>query len=54
MCQLKLKLKIPHDIGKSTGIKTKERKEQNYLQDEYIYIYIFPCTFAQFSQLWYT
>ena len=39
MCQLKLKLKIPHDIGKSTGIKTKERKEQNYLQDEYICIY---------------
>lgn len=34
-----MKLKIPHDIGKSTGIKTKERKEQNYLQDEYICIY---------------
>lgn len=39
MCQLKLKLKIPHDIGKSTGIKTKEKNKIICKMNIYICIY---------------
>lgn len=41
MCQLKLKLKIPHDIGKFTGIKTKEKNKIICKMNIYVYISLY-------------